>query len=155
MFYEELFILNKISKILRKKRFASGSINFDREEVKFILDKKKNPIDVFFKETIDTNNLIEEFMLIANKIVAKEIGFIEKKQKTFIYRIHDKPDADKINSLNNIVKKFGYSIDQSNTKNLTKSLNNLLTKVKGNPESNMIETLTIRSMSKAIYSTKI
>tara|TARA_B000000532_G_scaffold244230_1_gene243256 strand:- start:158 stop:2284 length:2127 start_codon:yes stop_codon:yes gene_type:complete len=154
LFYEELFILNKISKILRKKRFASGSINFDREEVKFILDKKKNPIDVFFKETIDTNNLIEEFMLIANKIVAKEIGFIEKKQKTFIYRIHDKPDADKINSLNNIVKKFGYSIDQSNTKNLTKSLNDLLTKVKGNPESNMIETLTIRSMSKAIYSTK-
>ena len=155
LFSEELLILNKISKIFRKNRFSSGSINFDRQEVKFILDKDNNPIDVFFKETIDTNHLIEEFMLIANKIVAKEIGFIKKgeKQRTFIYRVHDKPDEDKINSLNNIIKKFGYSINQTSTKNLSSSLNTILKNVKGKSESNLIETLTIRSMSKAIYST--
>ena len=154
-FNEELLILNKLSKILRKKRFLNGSINFEREEVKFILDKHNNPIEVFFKEPTDTNHLIEEFMLTANKIVAKKIGFTKKneKEKSFIYRIHDKPDQDKINSLNNIIKKFGYSINQSNLKNLSTSLNNLLKKIKNKKESNLIETLTIRSMSKAIYST--
>ena len=128
-----------------------GSINFDRQEVKFILDKNNNPIDVFFKKILDTNHLIEEFMFTANKIVSKEVGFIKKgdKQKTFIYRIHDKPDEDKINSLYDIIKKFGYSINKPNSKNLSTSLNNLLKDVKGNPESNMIETLTIRSMSKS------
>ena len=155
LFSEELLILDKLSKILREKRFSSGSINFDRQEVKFILDKDKNPIDVFFKESINTNHLIEEFMLMANKIVAKEIGFSEKGEleKTFIYRVHDKPDEDKINSLSNIIKKFGYSINNSSIKNLSTSLNSLLKSVKGKAESNMIETLTIRSMSKAIYTT--
>ena len=155
LFSEELLILDKLSKILREKRFSSGSINFDRQEVKFILDKDKNPIDVFFKESINTNHMIEEFMLIANKIVAKEIGFSEKGEleKTFIYRVHDKPDEDKINSLSNIIKKFGYSINNSSIKNLSNSLNSLLKSVKGKAESNMIETLTIRSMSKAIYTT--
>ena len=155
LFSEELLILDKLSKILREKRFSSGSINFDRQEVKFILDKDKNPIDVFFKESINTNHLIEEFMLMANKIVAKEIGFSEKGEleKTFIYRVHDKPDEDKINSLSNIIKKFGYSINNSSIKNLSNSLNSLLKSVKGKAESNMIETLTIRSMSKAIYTT--
>ena len=153
-FLEELLILNKISKNLRKKRFSNGSINFERQEVKFILDKNNNPIDVFFKKIIDTNHLIEEFMLTANKIVSKEIGFIKKgeKQKTFIYRIHDKPDEEKINSLYDTIKKFGYSINKTNSKNLSTSLNKLLKNIKGKPESNMIETLTIRSMSKAIYS---
>ena len=155
LFSEELLILDKLSKILREKRFSSGSINFDRQEVKFILDKDKNPIDVFFKESINTNHLIEEFMLMANKIVAKEIGFSEKGEleKSFIYRVHDKPDEDKINSLSNIIKKFGYSINNSSIKNLSNSLNSLLKSVKGKAESNMIETLTIRSMSKAIYTT--
>ena len=155
LFSEELLILDKLSKILREKRFSSGSINFDRQEVKFILDKDKNPIDVFFKESINTNHLIEEFMLMANKIVAKEIGFSQKGEleKTFIYRVHDKPDEDKINSLSNIIKKFGYSINNSSIKNLSNSLNSLLKSVKGKAESNMIETLTIRSMSKAIYTT--
>ena len=155
LFSEELLILDKLSKILREKRFSSGSINFDRQEVKFILDKDKNPIDVFFKESINTNHMIEEFMLMANKIVAKEIGFSEKGEleKTFIYRVHDKPDEDKINSLSNIIKKFGYSINNSSIKNLSNSLNSLLKSVKGKAESNMIETLTIRSMSKAIYTT--
>ena len=155
LFSEELLILDKLSKILREKRFSSGSINFDRQEVKFILDKDKNPIDVFFKESINTNHMIEEFMLMANKIVAKEIGFSQKGEleKTFIYRVHDKPNDDKINSLSNIIKKFGYSINNSSIKNLSNSLNSLLKSVKGKAESNMIETLTIRSMSKAIYTT--
>ena len=153
LFSNELLILNNLSKILRKKRFSSGSINFDRQEVKFILDKDNNPTDVFFKESIDTNHLIEEFMLMANKIVAKEIGFLKKEEKTFVYRVHDKPDEDKINTLNNIIKKFGYSINQTSPKNLSTSLNTLLKNVKGKSESNMIETLTIRSMSKAIYTT--
>ena len=155
LFSNELLVLDRLSKILRKKRFSSGSINFDRQEVKFILDKDNNPTDVFFKESIDTNHLIEEFMLMANKIVAKEIGFVKKgeKEQTFVYRVHDKPDEDKINSLNNIIKKFGYSINQTSPKNLSTSLNILLKNVKGKLESNMIETLTIRSMSKAIYTT--
>ena len=155
LFSEELLILDKLSKILREKRFSSGSINFDRQEVKFILDKDKNPIEPIFKESINTNHLIEEFMLMANKIVAKEIGFSEKGEleKTFVYRVHDKPDEDKINSLSNIIKKFGYSINNSSIKNLSNSLNSLLKSVKGKAESNMIETLTIRSMSKAIYTT--
>ncbi|MGY8987229.1 MAG: ribonuclease R [Flavobacteriales bacterium] len=155
IFSEELLILYKLSKILREKRFSTGSINFDRKEVKFILDKDNNPIDVFFKESISTNHLIEEFMLMANKIIAKEIGFIKKGEepKTFVYRVHDKPDDDKINSLNTIIKKFGYSINNSSTKNLSTSLNTLLKNVKGKSESNLIETLTIRSMSKAIYTT--
>ena len=155
VFSEELLILDKLSKILREKRFSTGSINFDRQEVKFILDKDNNPIDVFFKESISTNHLIEEFMLLANKIVAKEIGFVKKgeTEKTFVYRVHDKPDDDKINSLSNFIKKFGYSINNSSTKNLSTSLNDLLKSVKGKAESNMIETLTIRSMSKAIYTT--
>ena len=153
-FLEELLILNKISKNLRKKRFSNGSINFERPEVKFILDENNNPTDVFLKKIIDTNHLIEEFMLTANKIVSKEIGFIKKgeKQKTFIYRIHDKPEEEKINSLYETIKKFGYSINKTNSKNLSTSLNKLLKNIKGKPESNMIETLTIRSMSKAIYS---
>jgi len=156
LFSDELLILDKISKKLREKRFSSGSINFDREEVKFILDKDNNPTDVFFKESIDTNHLIEEFMLLANKIVAKEIGFVTKGEdpKNFVYRVHDKPDEQKINSLSNIIKKFGYSINQTSLKNLSNSLNLLLKDVKGKSESNMIETLTIRSMSKAIYTTK-
>ena len=151
-FSGELLFLNNISKILRKQRFSSGSINFDRQEVKFVLDNNNNPIDVFFKKSIDTNYLIEEFMLIANKIVAKEIG-LKEKEKTFIYRIHDKPDDDKINSLKNIIKKFGYTINQNSIKDLSFSLNTLLKNIKGKSESNLIETLTIRSMSKAIYST--
>jgi len=155
VFSEELLILYKLSKVLREKRFSTGSINFDRQEVKFILDKDNNPIDVFFKESISTNHLIEEFMLMANKIIAKEIGFIKKGEnpKTFVYRVHDKPDDEKINSLNNIIKKFGYSINNSSTKSLSTSLNTLLKNVKGKSESNLIETLTIRSMSKAIYTT--
>ena len=156
LFFEELNVLNKLSKILRKKRFNSGSINFEREEIKFILDNNQNPIDVFSKNIIDTNHMIEEYMLLANKIVASEFKKINNKEKIkkFIYRIHDEPDKEKINSLKSFVKKLGYNINNQNKNLLSKSINNLLKDVKNKPEKNIIETLTIRSMSKAIYSSK-
>ena len=149
----ELLLLDKLSKILRKKRQENGSINFESSEVKFILDKDSNPIDVYFKESLSTNNLIEEFMLLANKTVAKHIGFPKKDAKTFVYRIHDIPDSDRITTLNNIFKKFGHYIDNTSTPKLSSSLNNLLKNVKGKKEQQMVETLTIRSMAKAVYTT--
>jgi len=149
----ELLLLDKLSKILRKKRQQNGSINFESTEVKFILDKDSNPVDVYFKESLSTNHLIEEFMLLANKTVAKHIGFPKKDAKSFVYRVHDLPDTDRISTLNNIVKKFGHSINNKNSNKLSESLNNLLKKVKGKKEQQMVETLTIRSMAKAVYST--
>ena len=149
----ELLLLDKLSKILREKRQQNGSINFESKEVKFILDKNNNPIDVYFKESLSTNHLIEEFMLLANKTVAKHIGFPTKDAKTFVYRIHDKPDNERISTLNNIVKKFGHSINNDNADKLSQSINKLLKNVKGKGEQQMVETLTIRSMAKAIYTT--
>ena len=149
----ELLLLDKLSKVLRTKRQKNGSINFESTEVKFILDKDNKPIDVYFKESLSTNHLIEEFMLLANKTVAKHIGFPKKEAKTFVYRIHDIPDVDRITTLNNIVKKFGHSIDNTSTAKLSSSLNNLLKNVKGKGEQQMVETLTIRSMAKAVYTT--
>ncbi|MDP7567561.1 MAG: ribonuclease R [Flavobacteriales bacterium] len=149
----ELLLLDKLSKILRKKRQQNGSINFESTEVKFILDKDSNPVDVYFKESLSTNHLIEEFMLLANKTVAKHIGFPKKDAKSFVYRVHDLPDTDRISTLNNIVKKFGHSINNENSNKLSESLNNLLKKVKGKNEQQMVETLTIRSMAKAVYTT--
>ena len=149
----ELLLLDKLSKVLRIKRKKKGSINFESTEVKFILDKDNNPIDVYFKESLSTNHLIEEFMLLANKTVAKHIGFPKKVAKSFVYRVHDLPDTDRISTLNNIVKKFGHSINNENSNKLSESLNDLLKKVKGKKEQQMVETLTIRSMAKAVYST--
>jgi len=149
----EILLLDKLSKILRKKRQQNGSINFESTEVKFILDKDSNPVDVYFKESLSTNHLIEEFMLLANKTVAKHIGFPKKDAKSFVYRVHDLPDTDRISTLNNIVKKFGHSINNENSNKLSESLNNLLKKVKGKNEQQMVETLTIRSMAKAVYTT--
>ena len=146
-------LLDKLSKVLRKKRQESGSINFESSEVKFILDDKNNPIDVYFKESLPTNHLIEEFMLLANKTVAKHIGCAKKEKKNFVYRVHDTPDKDRIATLNNIVKKFGHSINNESSNKLSQSLNSLLKKVKGKNEQQMVETLTIRSMAKAIYTT--
>ena len=140
-----------MSKILREKRRKKGSINFEKSEVKFILDEHKNPINVYFKESLETNKLIEEFMLLANKTVAKHL---EGKKIPFVYRVHDKPNENKINDLKNIVKTFGYSIESSNSYSLSKSLNQLLSQSQGKAEEQMIETLTIRSIAKAVYTTK-
>ena len=149
----EILLLNRLSKILRRKRQENGSINFESSEVKFILDDDNMPIDVFFKDSLSTNHLIEEFMLLANKTVAKHIGFPKKNAKPFVYRVHDLPDKERISTLNEIVKKFGHNIENNNPKILSKSLNYLLNKVKGEPEQQMVETLTIRSMAKAVYTT--
>ena len=150
-FVNELILLNKFSKILRRKRREKGSINFESSEVKFVLDKKNNPIDVYFKKSLSANQLIEELMLLTNKTVAKHIGVPKKPKVPFVYRVHDLPDKDKINSLNNIIKKLGYTINNQKPKSLSKSLNNLLENVKGKTEQQMVETLTVRSMAKAIY----
>ncbi|PQJ68741.1 ribonuclease R [Polaribacter butkevichii] len=148
--------LDELAKILRKKRMKAGAISFDRVEVKFNLDEEANPVGVFFKESKDANKLIEEFMLLANRKVAEFIGFSKGKatNKTFIYRVHDEPDVEKLASLENMVRKFGYKINTDTKKATSDSLNQLLSDVHGKAESNMIETLTIRTMSKAVYTTK-
>ena len=148
--------LDKLAKILRKQRMKQGAISFDREEVKFNLDEQANPIGVFFKTSKDANKLIEEFMLLANRKVSEFIGEKEKKpsNKTFIYRVHDEPDVEKLAALERIVNKFGYKINVDTRKSTTETLNKLLADVQGKAESNMIETLTIRSMSKAVYTTQ-
>ncbi|MFQ3306701.1 MAG: ribonuclease R [Polaribacter sp.] len=148
--------LDELAKILRKKRMKDGAISFDRVEVKFNLDEKANPVGVFFKESKDANKLIEEFMLLANRKVAEYIGFSKGKatNRTFIYRVHDEPNDEKLASLQNMVRKFGYSINTDTKETTSASLNQLLSDVHGKAESNMIETLTIRTMSKAVYTTQ-
>ena len=148
--------LDELAKILRKKRMKDGAISFDRVEVKFNLDTEANPVGVFFKESKDANKLIEEFMLLANRKVAEFIGFSKGKatNKTFIYRVHDEPDVEKLASLQNMVSKFGYKINTDTKESTSDSLNQLLSDVHGKAESNMIETLTIRTMSKAVYTTQ-
>ena len=142
--------LDELAKKIRKRRMKQGAISFDKTEVRFNLDEDANPIGVFIKESKDANKLIEEFMLLANRSVAELIG---KKKKTFIYRIHDEPNIDKLALLQGIISKFGYRIDTNTKDSTSKTLNKLLSDVHGKAESNMIETLTIRSMSKAIYTT--
>ncbi|WP_456376261.1 ribonuclease R family protein [Lutibacter sp.] len=149
--------LNELAKKLRKKRLQQGAITFDRVEVKFNLNEKAEPIGVFFKESKDANKLIEEFMLLANRKVAEFIGRSKGKasNKTFVYRVHDEPNLDKLDALQSIVSKFGYKnkIDTSSKKSTSTTLNQLLKDVHGKGEANMIETLAVRSMSKAEYTT--
>ena len=142
---------DELAKILRRKRMADGAISFDKVEVKFNLDENAEPVGVFFKVSKDANHLIEEFMLLANKKVAEFIG---KQKKTFIYRIHDEPNEDKLINLQTVISKFGYSINMKSKQDISKSLNNLLMEVNGKKEQNLVDTLTIRSMSKAKYSTE-
>jgi ribonuclease R/exosome complex exonuclease DIS3/RRP44 len=148
--------LNELAKILRKKRMQQGAISFDRVEVKFHLDEEYNPVGVFFKEAKEANKLIEEFMLLANRKVAEFIGQEKNKptNQTFIYRVHDEPDVEKLAALQNIVFNFGYKMDTQTKESTTESLNKLLKDVHGKAEANMIETLAIRTMSKAVYTTK-
>jgi ribonuclease R/exosome complex exonuclease DIS3/RRP44 len=147
--------LNELAKIIRKHRMGQGAISFDKTEVKFKLDEDFYPIGVFVKESKDSNKLIEEFMLLANRKVAEFIGKKKEKSKerTFIYRVHDEPNIDKLAALQGIISKFGYKIYTDTKKHTSDSLNKLLAEVHGKAEANMVETLTIRSMSKAIYTT--
>ncbi len=142
--------LDQLAKIFRRKRMADGAISFDKVEVKFNLNLNYEPVGVFFKISKDANHLIEEFMLLANKKVAEFIG---KQKKTFVYRIHDEPNEDKLIAMQTLIAKFGYKMDLSNKKDISKSLNTLLSEVVGKKEQNLIDTLAIRSMSKAKYST--
>ena len=152
---EAILKLDELAKILRKKRMNKGAISFDRIEVIFNLDENANPLGVFFKESKDANKLIEEFMLLANRKVAEFIGKEKNTNtnKTFIYRVHDEPDIEKLATLQNIISNFGYKINTLTRESTTESLNKLLKDVYGKPESNMIETLAIRTMSKAVYTT--
>jgi ribonuclease R/exosome complex exonuclease DIS3/RRP44 len=144
--------MDELAKILRRKRLSDGAISFDKVEVKFHLNEAAEPTGVYFKVSKDANHLIEEFMLLANRKVAEFIGKQDPK-KTFVYRIHDEPDEDKLINLQNIISKFGYSINFKSKSTISKSLNNLLNDVNGKKEQNLVDTLAIRSMSKAKYST--
>jgi ribonuclease R len=153
---EEVLALDKLAKKLREKRFANGAINFDRYEVRFEIDEKGKPISVYFKESKDANKLVEEFMLLANRTVAEKIGKVAKgkKAKVFPYRIHDLPDPEKLENLSQFIARFGYKVRTSGTKSdISKSINGLLDNVHGKKEENLIETVSIRAMQKARYST--
>ena len=139
---------------MRKTRYKSGAISFERSEVKFKIDENGKPISVFFREHGKANELIEEFMLLANKKVAERIGKVKKstEARPFVYRIHDKPNLEKLNSFSEFVRRFGYSIKNPKGNGTSTAINNLLKQVVGTPEQNLIETLAVRSMAKAVYS---
>lgn len=145
--------LNSLAKKMRNRRMDSGAISFDKVEVKFNLNSKNEPEGVYFKEAKDSNKLIEEFMLLANRRVAAFIGK-QKPTKTFVYRIHDQPDEEKLLALNSIISRFGHKLNLKDKKAVSSSLNKLLEDVRGKKEQNLVDTLAIRSMSKAIYSTE-
>ena len=168
----EILRLNDLAVKLRTERFRHGAIGFEKTEVKFNLDEKGKPLGVYFKEMGAANHLIEEFMLLANKRVAEFIGKKGKggqdkadtkgdagnpakgKGKTFIYRIHDRPRSEKLETFSKFVRKFGYNIKTDSTSAISSSLNRLLEQVRGKTEQNLIETLAVRSMAKAVYSTQ-
>jgi ribonuclease R len=152
----EILKLNELANQLRDKRFKDGSIAFERVELKFEIDEKGKPVSVYFKEAKESNKLIEEFMLLANKRVAEFVGKKgeNKSTKTFVYRIHDKPDPDKLSTFNTFIQRFGFGIQLTTSKAISSSLNNLLNNVKGRKEQNLVETLAIRTMAKAAYSTR-
>ena len=155
-FKDEILKLNELAQILRKNRMASGAVDFDRVEVRFDIDETGRPVSVFFKESKEANKLIEEFMLLANRTVAECIGKVpkNKKAKVFPYRIHDIPDPDKLENLNWFVNRFGYKIRTTGSKSeVSKSLNKLLTDVRGKKEQNLIEMVSLKAMQKARYST--
>jgi ribonuclease R len=154
-FKDEVLKLDELAKILRKRRFEDGAVDFDRYEVKFEIDEKGKPLSVYFKESKESNHLVEEFMLLANKCVAETIGKTGrgKAKKTFVYRIHEQPNPDKLQNFAEFISRLGYKLKISGSKSdITKNINSLLDKAKGKPEQNLIETLAIRSMQKAKYS---
>ncbi|MGM9860912.1 MAG: ribonuclease R, partial [Muribaculaceae bacterium] len=155
-FADEILTLDRLAKILRKERFDNGSVDFDRVEVRFEIDDKGHPIDVYFKESKDANKLIEEFMLLANRAVATFVGTLagKKKGKAFVYRVHDMPDPGKLEDLAKLSKTFGYRLRTSgNSHDVNRSLNRMLVDIKGKGEENLLSTLAVRAMAKAIYTT--
>ena len=154
---EAILTLNDLAQIFRSRRMKEGAISFDKEEVKFKLDEKGKPLEVYFKVQKEANHLIEEFMLLANRTVAEHIGKTKgkAKPKTFVYRIHDVPNLEKLSTLSEFVAKLGYKLRIDTRKNISSSFNQLLDDAQGKGEENLIETLAIRSMAKAEYSTQI
>ena len=148
---EAILTFDRLAKIMRKARMDAGAISFDKIEVRFNLTANNEPESVYFKEAKEANKLIEEFMLLANRKVAEFIG---KQKKTFVYRVHDAPDEEKLIALNGVISRFGHSINLKDRKSINSSLNKLLEDVKGKKEQNLVDTLAIRSMSKAIYTTE-
>ena len=154
-FKNEIMTLDSLAKILRAKRFADGALSFDRVEVRFDIDETGHPVSVFFKESKDANQLVEEFMLLANRTVAEFIGKVKGgNPKTFVYRVHDEPDPERMENLQNFVAKFGYKLKTTgDPAEMAKSMNKMLSEVKGKKEQELIETISIRSMQKACYTT--
>ncbi len=152
---QEILWLNDLAQKLRVERFKAGALDFEREEVKFYLDEKGHPTGVYFKRSKEANKLIEEFMLLANKKVAEFIGKPKpgKKAKTFVYRVHEQPLPEKLEDFNRFIAKFGYGVKTGSRKALTSSMNRLIGEVRDRPEQNLIQTLAIRTMAKAVYST--
>ena len=167
---QALQVLNGLAQVLRTNRFRQGAINFETPEVHFLLDDNNEPTGIFFHQSLDTNHLIEEFMLLANRIVAAEIGKKrtllpttdsqlrnpekEKEPRPFVYRVHDNPDPEKIGKLSQFIKRFGLNLKiSSNSKTTHKHINALLDDCQGRPCQTLVETLTIRSMAKAVYAT--
>ncbi|MDO8896353.1 MAG: ribonuclease R [Bacteroidales bacterium] len=155
-FKDEILVLHTIASKLRSQRMKDGSINFHSEEVKFILDEKGKPIDTYVKVQQESHMLIEDFMLLANRKVAERIGkpLGKKKPKTFVYRIHDEPNPEKLNTFLQFIGKLGYSMNISSREKLVKSYNDLFTAVEGKGEKTLVETIAIRTMAKAEYSTQ-
>ena len=153
---EELLTLNDLAQKMRKKRFAAGAISFERSEVKFQLDEEARPIGVYLKEQKEANQLIEEFMLLANRKVAEFVGkpTEDKGKRTFVYRIHGEPNQEKLTAFAQFIKRFGYQLQTKTKKKIASSINNLLTDVNGKAEQTVVETLAIRTMARAEYSTK-
>lgn len=153
---EELGLLNRMAQTMREKRFASGAIDFQQAEVHFRLDENGKPLSVYFSESNESHQLIEEFMLLANRTVAETIGkkTANNTPKTFVYRIHDQPDLEKLTVLSRFVAKLGYKMRGTGRGNTASSLNNLLRDIKGQKEQNVIEQISLRTMQKAKYSTQ-
>ena len=154
---EAILALDRLAKKLRERRFKEGAINFDRYEVKFEIDEQGKPLSVYFKVSKDANKLIEEFMLLANRTVAEFVGCPPKgkTKKTFVYRVHELPDPDKMENFAAFIRRFGYRFKtEGKTRDISKGINTLLDQVQGKPEENLIETVAIRAMQKAKYSTE-
>ncbi|MGL1888285.1 MAG: ribonuclease R [Reichenbachiella sp.] len=152
-FQEEINTLNGLAKILKGERFKKGAINFETTEVKFKLDEKGKPLGIIPKERKDAHKLVEEFMLLANKYVAENVFNLEKGKSTFVYRTHDNPDAERLDTFAKFAAKFGHKV-QGIQGDVSAALNTLLDDIQGKPEQNVLESLAIRSMSKAVYTTE-
>ncbi|MCH6236192.1 ribonuclease R [Cognataquiflexum rubidum] len=153
-FYKELTLLNDLAKKLRKRRFDKGAVNFETVEVKFKLDEKGKPLGLFVKERKDIHKLIEEFMLLANRTVAEFVFNKNKGKDTFVYRIHDHPDVERLETFANFAKKFGHEMKIGEGTRISMALNKLMEEILGKPEQNVLEQLAIRSMAKAKYTTE-